>query len=71
MIKRTKAIMTTHSAGEGIPDDSSGEENSMIFQRQPMKSSGSNFPEKLGELLAALYFPWCTKWLEKSISNTE
>ena len=52
--------MTTDMCKEEISDDSSAEENSIIeqsFQRYPMKSAmGSNFPKKLGELLAALYF---------------
>ena len=61
--------MTTYNSEEEISDDSSAEENSVIeqsFQRHPMKATiGSNIQEKLGKLLAALYFSLVCKILRK------
>ena len=64
-----KTVITSHRAEEEISDNSSGEENSVIeqsFQRHSMKSTkGSYLPEKLGELLAGLYFSLLCKMFRK------
>jgi len=60
-------VIISHSVEEE-EESSSGEESTVIeqaFQRHPMKGKGSNIPEKLGELIAALYFSLMCKMLRK------
>lgn len=59
IMNKTKTVLIAHE-GERPSDDSSSDEYGAIeqsFQKHPLKSKGTlPFPEKVGELLAALYF---------------
>ena len=63
------ADVTAQSSKEASEDDSSGDECLMVelsWKRNPMKNAvGYCYPEKLGELLAALHFAMVSKLLRK------